>query len=62
MRRRLAKRWSDYLPICASAFKDEVVSCLTEINSYIIAFFRGQILVTMIDGAILGRALLCRAG
>jgi predicted PurR-regulated permease PerM len=35
-----------------------VVSVLTEINRYLIAFFRGQILVTMIDGAILGLVLL----
>src|ERR1043166_2421429 len=46
----ISRRWSDYLPLRSSAFKDEVVSCLTEINSYLIAFFRGQILVTTIDG------------
>lgn len=54
----ISKRWSDYLPLRNSEFKSEVVSCLTEINSYLIAFFRGQILVTMIDGAILGLVLL----
>lgn len=54
----ISRRWSDYLPLRTSAFKDEVVSCLTEINSYLIAFFRGQIIVTSIDGAILGIALL----
>jgi predicted PurR-regulated permease PerM len=54
----ISRRWSDYLPLRNSEFKNEVVSCLTEINSYLIAFFRGQILVTMIDGAILGLILL----
>jgi predicted PurR-regulated permease PerM len=54
----ISRRWSDYLPLRNSEFKNEVVSCLTEINSYLIAFFRGQILVTMIDGAILGVVLL----
>jgi predicted PurR-regulated permease PerM len=54
----IAEKWSDYLPIRASAFKDELVDCLNEINSYLIAFFRGQILVTLIDGAIIGVALL----
>ena len=54
----ISRRWSDYLPLRNSAFKNEVVSCLTEINRYLIAFFRGQILVTMIDGAILGAVLL----
>ena len=54
----ISRRWGDYLPIRASPFKDEVVSCLSEINNYLIAFFRGQIIVTMIDGAILAVALL----
>jgi predicted PurR-regulated permease PerM len=54
----ISRRWSDYLPLRNSEFKNEVVSCLTEINRYLIAFFRGQILVTLIDGAILGLVLL----
>lgn len=54
----ISRRWSDYLPLRSSAFKDEVVSCLTEINAYLIAFFRGQILVTIIDGTLIGLALL----
>lgn len=54
----ISERWGDYLPLRASPFKDEVVDCLNEINNYLIAFFRGQILVTMIDGAMLGAALL----
>ena len=54
----ISRRWSDYLPLRASPFKDEVVSCLNEINSYLIAFFRGQILVTLIDGGLLAVALL----
>jgi predicted PurR-regulated permease PerM len=54
----ISQKWGDYLPIRASAFKDEVVDCLNEINSYLIAFFRGQILVTIIDGTIIGVVLL----
>lgn len=54
----ISRRWSDYLPLRTSKFKDEVVSCLIEINSYIIAFFRGQILVTLIDGVLIGGMLL----
>ncbi|MEA3186762.1 MAG: hypothetical protein QOD99_592 [Chthoniobacter sp.] len=54
----ISRRWSDYLPLRSSDFKDEVVACLTEINRYLIAFFRGQILVTMIDGTLIGLALL----
>jgi predicted PurR-regulated permease PerM len=53
----ISRRWSDYLPLKASAFKDEVVATLSEINQYLIAFFRGQMLVSMIDGALVGIAL-----
>ena len=50
-------RWGDYVPLRASPFKDEVVSVLKEINGYLIAFFRGQVLVSMIDGALVGICL-----
>ncbi len=49
---RIQERWSDYLPIRASRFKVEVVATLKEINDYLIAFFRGQMLVSLIDGLI----------
>ena len=51
--------WEKYLPLHASAFKNEVVELVTEINRYLICFFRGQLLVSMIDGLITGIALLC---
>lgn len=44
--------WSDYIPLRASEFKDEVVGTLSEINGYLIAFFRGQMLVSLIDGLV----------
>jgi predicted PurR-regulated permease PerM len=46
--------WSKYLPLRASAFKDEVVDCLMEINGYLIAFFRGQLVVSLINGVATG--------
>lgn len=55
--RRIKETWSDYLPLKASAFKAEVVDCLTEINGYLIAFFRGQLLVSAINGATTGLLL-----
>lgn len=55
---RIKETWSDYLPLRASAFKDEVVSCLTEINGYLIAFFRGQLFVSMINGIATGLGLM----
>lgn len=54
----IAARWSEYLPLRASQFKDEVVDVLTEINNYLIAFFRGQLLVSIADGVLTGAALL----
>ena len=50
----IASGWSKYLPLRASAFKDEVVECLEEINGYLIAFFRGQLVVSIINGAATG--------
>jgi predicted PurR-regulated permease PerM len=54
----ISQHWGDYIPLRASSFKDEVVDCLSEINSYLIAFFRGQIIVTTIDGILLAIGLL----
>lgn len=47
---RIADGWTNYLPLRASHFKDEVVGTLTEINGYLIAFFRGQLVVSIING------------
>jgi len=49
--------WHNYVPLKASKFKTEVVDCLQEINGYLISFFRGQMLVAMIDGLLVGIAL-----
>lgn len=43
-------RWRDYLPVQDSKFKDELVFVLNSINEYIVAFFRGQVLVAICDG------------
>jgi len=48
--RHISESWQDYLPLKNSRFKTELVSTLTEINGYIIAFFRGQLLVSVING------------
>lgn len=55
---KIKAQWSDYLPLRASAFKDEVVSCLNEINNYLIAFFRGQLFVSVINGIATGAGLM----
>ena len=54
---RIAEHWSRYIPLRASPLKEEIVSLLNEINDYLIHFFRGQLLVSLIDGAIVGLCL-----
>src|SRR5260221_4148397 len=56
--KNIAESWGDYLPLRASAFKDEVVSAVSEINGYLIAFFRGQLLVSVINGTVTGIRLV----
>jgi predicted PurR-regulated permease PerM len=56
-RPRIEKRWKDYLPLRASPFRDEVADVLSEINKYITAYFRGQLLVCVVDGILIGTAL-----
>ena len=54
---RIEERWKDYLPLRASPLKDEVAEALSEINKYITAYFRGQLLVCLVDGILIGTAL-----
>ncbi len=54
----ISENWSNYLPLRASPLKSEIVSLLSEINSYLINFFRGQLLVSLIDGFLIGLLLL----
>lgn len=46
----IEKRWTDYLPVANSRFKDELVWLLRNINDALIVFFRGQVLVAICDG------------
>jgi predicted PurR-regulated permease PerM len=48
----IQKRWTTYLPVTDSSFKDELVFVLQSINDYLIAFFRGQVLVAICDGVL----------
>ena len=54
---RIQARWREYLPLRESAFKDEVAELLSQINSYVTAYFRGQLLVCLVDGILIGTAL-----
>ena len=54
----IRENWDIVLPIRASSFRKEVVETLSQINDYIVSFVRGQMLVSLIDGFILGCALM----
>jgi predicted PurR-regulated permease PerM len=41
----------------ASPLKNEVADVILQINSYVVAYFRGQLLVCLIDGILIGTAL-----
>ncbi len=53
----IERRWREYIPLRASPLKDEVATTLAQINSYVIAYFRGQLLVCLVDGLLIGTAL-----
>ena len=55
--RNIARHWNEYLPLRDSPLKKEVVAVLLEINGYIVAFFRGQLVVSTIDGILIGGSL-----
>ncbi len=46
----ISSRWTQYLPLADSGFKNELVFVLNSINNYLITFFRGQVLVALCDG------------
>jgi predicted PurR-regulated permease PerM len=55
---KIAQKWTAFLPLKSSPLKTEVASLLLEINSYIIAFFRGQVIVALIAGVLISIGLL----
>jgi predicted PurR-regulated permease PerM len=57
-KRGISSRWTNYLPLADSRFKDELVFVLNSINNYLIAFFRGQVLVAICDGTLYGLGFL----
>ena len=51
-KRGISDHWSNYLPVSDSGFKNEMVFVINSINDYLIAFFRGQVLVAICDGVL----------
>src|SRR5438477_6460989 len=54
---RIEAHWREYLPLRASPLRDEVAELLSEINRYVTAYFRGQRLVCLVDGILIGVTL-----
>lgn len=51
-KRGIQSSWTNYLPLSDSTLKDELVFILKSINEYLIAFFRGQVLVAICDAVL----------
>jgi predicted PurR-regulated permease PerM len=49
-KRWIKAHWTNYLPIRNSRVKDEIIFIVAAINQYMIAFFRGQVLVAICSG------------
>ena len=53
-KRAIARSWTDYLPAPDARLKEELAFVLKSINDYLVAFFRGQVLVAICDGILYG--------
>lgn len=51
-KRTIQRRWRDYIPIRNPAAKHEVVFLCEAISQYLVAFFRGQLLVAICDAVL----------
>jgi predicted PurR-regulated permease PerM len=53
-KRSITESWTDYLPGRDARLKEELVFVIKSINDYLVAFFRGQVLVAICDGILYG--------
>jgi predicted PurR-regulated permease PerM len=49
---RIANNWQELVPLRRSQLRDEVVSVLAEINTSLVGYFRGQIIVAACNGVL----------
>jgi len=49
---RITKHWHEFVPLRQSRLRDEVVSVLAEINTSLVKYFRGQIVVAACNGVL----------
>jgi predicted PurR-regulated permease PerM len=55
----IKSHWSHYLPVRNSRAKDEMIFIIESINQYMIAFFRGQVLVSICSGTLYTIGFVC---
>lgn len=58
-KRWIKSHWSNYLPVRNSRAKDEMIFIIESINQYMIAFFRGQVLVSICSGTLYTIGFVC---
>jgi predicted PurR-regulated permease PerM len=51
-KRGIQSHWREYLPVQDSAAKEEMIFVLGAVSQYLVAFFRGQVLVAMCDAVL----------
>ena len=51
-KRQIQAHWKEYLPLQGSRAKEEAVFVIESINQYLVAFFRGQVLVALCDAVL----------
>lgn len=51
-KRSIENHWKEYLPVRDLAAKEEIIFVLGSIGQYLVAFFRGQVLVAMCDAVL----------
>ena len=51
-KRQIQAHWQEYLPLQGSRAKEEAVFVIESINQYLVAFFRGQVLVALCDAVL----------
>jgi predicted PurR-regulated permease PerM len=49
---RITRHWHEFVPLRRSRLRDEVVSVLAEINTSLVSYFRGQIIVAGCNGVL----------
>jgi predicted PurR-regulated permease PerM len=51
-KRGIESKWTEYLPVVKSEFRNELIFVIKSINDYLIVFFRSQLLVAICDGVL----------